>query len=370
MLQALHDMLDGGMDVMPGIGSDIADPGGHRERLPGDAAGRMLSMMDDGVAARCRAYPRMTIPLLLFTSPQDHVVEPAQADYLAEHYGAPVERIILERSYHVATQDFDKQLIFDAARRLRQAGHRADVRMVIGPASIPSPSSGSLEIGPLSLHLYGVMIALGVIAAVWLAGRRAEEAGAGTRDDIAAMAVWAVVAGVIGARLYHVVTDWEKFQRRLPGGSSRSGRAAWASPAASSAASLVGMWRRSGEGIAVGPVLTAARRRSPSPRRSGAGATTSTRSCSASRRRCRGRCASTPTRSRHGYAAGHHVPPDVPLRVAVEPRPVRRAAAHRPALPAAPGPAAGRVHRRLRHRPVLDRGTAHRRRQRRSAGCG
>lgn len=77
--------------------------------------------------------------------------------------------------------------------------------------SIPSPSSGQIEIGPISIHAYGVMIALGVVAAVWLAGRRLEARGAGTRDDMSSIAVWAVVAGLIGARLYHVATDWEKF---------------------------------------------------------------------------------------------------------------------------------------------------------------
>ena len=46
-------------------------------------------------------------------------------------------------------------------------------------ASIPSPSSGSIKIGPLSIHAYGLMIALGVLAAVWLAGRRLEKAGTG-----------------------------------------------------------------------------------------------------------------------------------------------------------------------------------------------
>lgn len=79
-------------------------------------------------------------------------------------------------------------------------------------ASIPSPSSGTIEIGPLTLNMYGVMIALGVIAAVWLTGRRLEQAGTGTRDDASAMAIWAVVAGIIGARLWHVMTDWSSFQ--------------------------------------------------------------------------------------------------------------------------------------------------------------
>ncbi|MGZ4678611.1 MAG: prolipoprotein diacylglyceryl transferase [Ilumatobacteraceae bacterium] len=82
-------------------------------------------------------------------------------------------------------------------------------------ASIPSPSSGALTIGPLSIHAYGLMIALGVIAAVWLLGRRLEVAGVGTREDASSIAVWAVIAGVIGSRLYHVVTDWELFEHDL-----------------------------------------------------------------------------------------------------------------------------------------------------------
>ena len=80
------------------------------------------------------------------------------------------------------------------------------------PTSIPSPSSGVLEIGPLSIHAYGLMIALGVVAAVWLTGRRLEARGTGTRDDASGMAVWAVVAGIVGARLYHVMTDWSSFE--------------------------------------------------------------------------------------------------------------------------------------------------------------
>ena len=79
-------------------------------------------------------------------------------------------------------------------------------------ATIPSPSFNSIYIGPLSLNLYGLMIALGVVAAVWLLGRRLEERGIGTRDDASAIAIWAVLAGVIGARLYHVVTDYDRFR--------------------------------------------------------------------------------------------------------------------------------------------------------------
>ena len=79
-------------------------------------------------------------------------------------------------------------------------------------ASIPSPTFNSIELGPLSLNMYGLMIALGVVAAVWMFGRRLEQRQIGTADDASAIAVWAVLAGVIGARLYHVVTDYDLFR--------------------------------------------------------------------------------------------------------------------------------------------------------------
>jgi prolipoprotein diacylglyceryl transferase len=78
-------------------------------------------------------------------------------------------------------------------------------------ASIPSPSSGSIHLGPLQLRAYGLMIALGVIAAVWLTGRRFEQKGIGTREDAASLAMWSVPAGILGARAYHVLTDIDRF---------------------------------------------------------------------------------------------------------------------------------------------------------------
>ncbi|HEY1279204.1 MAG TPA: prolipoprotein diacylglyceryl transferase, partial [Acidimicrobiales bacterium] len=63
------------------------------------------------------------------------------------------------------------------------------------------------------MRAYGLMIGLGVLAAGWLAGRRWEQRG-GKRDDIWAIAVWAVPAGIIGARAYHVITDPELFRGR------------------------------------------------------------------------------------------------------------------------------------------------------------
>ena len=79
-------------------------------------------------------------------------------------------------------------------------------------ATIPSPSSGSIHLGPLRLNAYGLMIAIGVIVAVRIAGRRAERLGIGNTEDISAIALWAVPAGVLGGRAYHLLTDYQRFQ--------------------------------------------------------------------------------------------------------------------------------------------------------------
>jgi len=80
-------------------------------------------------------------------------------------------------------------------------------------ASIPSPSSDSFGIGPLNFNFYGLMIALGVLAAVEI-GRKRWEARGGNGDDIIEIAKWAVPAGLIGTRIYHVATDWKRYQGR------------------------------------------------------------------------------------------------------------------------------------------------------------
>ena len=79
-------------------------------------------------------------------------------------------------------------------------------------ASIPSPSDGVLDIGPLSVHVYGIMLAIGVVVVALFAAARWARAGppcAGEFDDIV---VWIVIGGLVGARPYHVATDWEKFE--------------------------------------------------------------------------------------------------------------------------------------------------------------
>lgn len=108
----LAGMLADGTTIIPGIGSDIADPDAKENAYEGTPVAGLLSLVTEGLATIAPTYESMRMPLLLLNSPQDHVVEPAQAEYLATHYGGPIERITLERSYHVATQDYDKDLIF------------------------------------------------------------------------------------------------------------------------------------------------------------------------------------------------------------------------------------------------------------------
>jgi prolipoprotein diacylglyceryl transferase len=123
-------------------------------------------------------------------------------------------------------------------------------------AAIPSPSSGVLEIGPLDLRAYGLMIALGVVAAVWLFGRRLEAAGVGTRDDASGAALWAVPAGIIGARLYHVATDWDRFSGDF-WAIFKIWKGGLGIPGGMALGILVGIWALWRRGIPLGPALTA-----------------------------------------------------------------------------------------------------------------
>lgn len=123
-------------------------------------------------------------------------------------------------------------------------------------ASIPSPSSGVLKIGPLDLRAYGLMIALGVVAAVWLFGRRLEAAGIGTRDDASAIALWGVPAGIIGARLYHVATDWDRFSDDL-GAIFKIWKGGLGIPGGMALGVVAGVWAARRRGLPLGATLNA-----------------------------------------------------------------------------------------------------------------
>lgn len=77
--------------------------------------------------------------------------------------------------------------------------------------SIPSPSDGVIHLGPVPLHMYGLMIALGVVVAAKVGRTRYVKRG-GDGEAFDSIGFWGVVGGVIGARLYHVITDYQLFE--------------------------------------------------------------------------------------------------------------------------------------------------------------
>ncbi|PSK86547.1 prolipoprotein diacylglyceryl transferase [Murinocardiopsis flavida] len=77
-------------------------------------------------------------------------------------------------------------------------------------AAIPSPETNSVSLGPLTLHFYALCILAGVIAAVFWSERRWHAMG-GEKGTIMDLAVPAVILGLIGGRLYHVISDYQLY---------------------------------------------------------------------------------------------------------------------------------------------------------------
>ncbi|MFN8222231.1 MAG: prolipoprotein diacylglyceryl transferase [Gaiellales bacterium] len=108
-------------------------------------------------------------------------------------------------------------------------------------ASIPSPSSGTIDLGPLTLHLYGLTLLLAIAAATTVCGRRWVRHG-GEWDLIYRCAIWGVAAGIVGARAYHLATSWNE----VPDG--------WSGPFAIWKGGL-GVWGGIAAGCLVGAII-------------------------------------------------------------------------------------------------------------------
>jgi prolipoprotein diacylglyceryl transferase len=117
------------------------------------------------------------------------------------------------------------------------------------PASIPSPSSGVLEVGPLELHAYGLMLLLGIAAATMLTGIRWTRLG-GEWDLVLRVAMWGVAGGIVGARLYHLATSWSEVPDEWWGPFAiwEGGLGVWGGIAGGVLAGAIPVWR-SGESI-------------------------------------------------------------------------------------------------------------------------
>lgn len=141
LFDILRLALEQGIEVSPGIGSDIARPGVTEAAYDGAPIAPALSMYE-GIRELAPRLPEITCPVLLFTSPQDHVVPPSNSDYLAAAVSGPVERVACERSYHVATLDWDREEIearsVEFARRVLRTVGGVSVRSADPSASTPA----------------------------------------------------------------------------------------------------------------------------------------------------------------------------------------------------------------------------------------
>ncbi|WP_426244247.1 prolipoprotein diacylglyceryl transferase [Nocardioides sp. LHG3406-4] len=77
-------------------------------------------------------------------------------------------------------------------------------------AFIPSPSDGVWNLGPVPLRGYALSIIVGIILSIWVAERRWVARG-GTFGDVQDLAIWMVPFGLVGGRLYHVITDYHLY---------------------------------------------------------------------------------------------------------------------------------------------------------------
>src|SRR5436309_68042 len=112
-------------------------------------------------------------------------------------------------------------------------------------AFIPSPARGILHIGPIQLHAYGLMLAIGVLVAAKIADVRWRRSGHNPRV-IAEIAVPVVVGGVIGARVYHLFTGYSWDESGITGAFEiwRGGLSIWGAVAGGFIAVLIVARRR------------------------------------------------------------------------------------------------------------------------------
>jgi prolipoprotein diacylglyceryl transferase len=112
-------------------------------------------------------------------------------------------------------------------------------------ASIPSPPSNGLHVGPFFVHAYGLAYAVAVLAAVVVTTRRWQAQG-GERDLVYEVALWGFPAGIVGGRLYFLATSWNEVPPHWWGPFAiwKGGLGIWGGIAAGTLAGLMVLRRR------------------------------------------------------------------------------------------------------------------------------
>ncbi len=111
--QLMLGFLDAGFDCVPGPANDVAEPEADEGGYDQWPVRPLLSLFDalDDLLPR---LPAVACPVLIVTSRQDHVVPPESSDLLAERVSGPVERLFLDRSFHLATLDVERDVVENA----------------------------------------------------------------------------------------------------------------------------------------------------------------------------------------------------------------------------------------------------------------
>lgn len=73
-----------------------------------------------------------------------------------------------------------------------------------------SPGAIALQLGPFVIRWYGILMALAIVVGLWLGHRQARREGL-PADDLISVAQWAILAGLVGARLYEVIFNWDYY---------------------------------------------------------------------------------------------------------------------------------------------------------------
>ena len=107
---AIRGLLDAGMETIDAIGSDIAKENVEERSYPATPVAALVSLME-GVQGVSADLSKISCPVLLFSSTNDHVVPPTNGTHLVASVSGPIEQIVLEKSFHVATLDYDAELI-------------------------------------------------------------------------------------------------------------------------------------------------------------------------------------------------------------------------------------------------------------------
>ncbi|CAB5240004.1 unannotated protein [freshwater metagenome] len=77
--------------------------------------------------------------------------------------------------------------------------------------SIPTPTISVVEIGPLTVHFYALCIITGIAIAIWMGEVRFRKNGENLQGVVSDIAMWSVPAGIIGGRIYHVLTSPDQY---------------------------------------------------------------------------------------------------------------------------------------------------------------